>query len=56
MKENIDYVYIMCPVPVSMLKDLPIPFLQPAQPIPTQEDDDFVPLWYGNAKFPEDDT
>ncbi len=55
--EKSDYVYIMCPVPVEMLKGLPIPFLTNDMPsVPTREDETFVPLWYGNARFPEDDV
>ncbi|MBQ7876103.1 MAG: hypothetical protein IJ316_02325 [Clostridia bacterium] len=54
--EKSDYVYIMCPVPVEMLKGLPLPFLLNDTPaVPLSEDETFVPLWYGNARFPEDD-
>lgn len=55
--EKPDYVYIMYPVPVKMLSELPLPFLpsQDETTVPMSEDDSFVPLWYGNARFPEDD-
>lgn len=54
--EKSDYVYIMCPVPVEMLKGLPLPFLLNETPTtPIKEEETFVPLWYGNACFPEDD-
>lgn len=57
MDQKLEYVYIMCPVPVEKLKDLSIPFLQSESPfsIPLAPDEDFVPLWYGNARFPEDE-
>ncbi len=55
--EKSDYVYIMYPIPVEMLKGLPIPFLLNDTPaVPMSEDETFVPLWYGNARFPEDDV
>lgn len=54
--EKSDYVYILCPVPAEMLKNIPLPYpLDPKPPVPMLDDETFVPLWYGNARFPEDD-
>ncbi len=57
--EKPDYVYILYPVKTDALLKSDIfpvlsePDFSPAVPI--QENDTFVPLWYGNACFPEDE-
>ncbi|MBQ8003067.1 MAG: hypothetical protein IJ297_06460 [Clostridia bacterium] len=56
MNNNNDYVYIMIPVKAEMVKNLPLPFLGATPPeVPLAEDESFMPLWYGNSRFPEDD-
>lgn len=57
MNEKSDFVYIIYPVPVDMLRDLPLPFIKEEPPrVPLTDDDSFMPYWYGNARFPEDDV
>lgn len=52
-----DYVYIMYPVKMEKLKQMGLPFVkeEKTQPIEMVDEENFVPLWYGNACFPEDD-
>ena len=54
---NEDYVYIMYPVKVEKLKGLGIPFVVEDRKIEAEviDEENFVPLWYGTASFPEDD-
>lgn len=57
MQNNGEFIYIMYPVRVEKLKKLGLPFLTAEDKvIPIEEEADFMPLWYGNAKFPEDET
>ena len=54
--EKSDFVYIMYPVKVEMLEGPSLPFIETEKKqIPMIDEEDFVPLWYGNARFPEDD-
>lgn len=52
-----EFVYIMYPVPIEVAQKMSLPFLHGNEKvsIPTDEEQDFVPLWYGNARFPEDE-
>lgn len=55
---NEDYVYIMYPVKLEKLKNMGLPFLAPKEqksPVEIVDEEDFMPLWYGTARFPEDD-
>ncbi len=48
------YVYIMYPVELDKIKDIPLPIKENSI-ITVNDEEDFVPLWYGNAAFPEDE-
>ncbi len=50
-----EYVYIMYPVKIEKLKGI-LPFgEEKASPVENIDEENFMPLWYGNAKFPEDE-
>lgn len=58
MSDKPEYIYITYPIPADEAGRLPLPpFFRPAPapPFPS-EDESFMPLWFGNACFPEDDT
>lgn len=57
MSDKPEYIYIMYPVKIEDATKLPFLPLALRQPdfIPPDEEN-FVPLWYGNARFPEDDV
>lgn len=58
MSDKPEYIYIMYPIPIDEAKRLPLPPFSrsaPAHPF-SEEDESFMPLWFGNACFPEDDT
>ncbi|MBR5535226.1 MAG: hypothetical protein IKU60_01125 [Clostridia bacterium] len=56
MSEQPEYIYIMYPIPIDEAKNLPFFNKPPQLPSYLQDDnEDFMPLWFGNAKFPEDD-
>ncbi|MGM9552212.1 MAG: hypothetical protein ACI3XA_08165 [Clostridia bacterium] len=55
---NEDFVYIMYPVKIEKLKEMGLPFLTPKEqkpPVEIVDEENFMPLWYGTARFPEDD-
>ncbi len=53
---NEDFVYIMYPVKIDKLKELGLPFAKEESPkMEIVDEENFMPLWYGNASFPEDD-
>ena len=54
MSDGPEYVYIMYPIPIDEVKKLPI-FKPVFQPVSLPEEESFVPLWFGTARFPEDD-
>lgn len=51
-----EFVYIMYPVKIEKLKGLGLPFTE-EKPVLLEnvDEENFMPLWYGNAKFPEDE-
>ena len=53
-----DYVYIMYPVKIEKLKEIGLPFIKEEKrpPVEIVDEENFVPLWYGTARFPEDDV
>lgn len=54
---NDGFVYIMYPVKLEKLRGIELPFLEKENPaVPKTEEEGFMPIWYGNACFPEDDT
>lgn len=54
--EKPDYVYILYPVKTdALLNSGIVPVLPESNTVPMQDDESFVPLWYGNARFPEDE-
>lgn len=57
MQNKPEYIYIMYPIPIDEAKKLPfLPIGQPpVPPIATDDNENFMPLWFGNARFPEDD-
>lgn len=52
-----DFVYIMYPVSIDKLKKMGLPFVEAdeSKPIDIIEEENFMPLWYSSASFPEDD-
>lgn len=52
---NDDFVYILYPVSVEKLKGIVPLFENEVKAIPLSEDEDFMPVWYGTAKFPEEE-
>ena len=54
MSDKPEYIYIMYPIPIEDAKRLS-PTL-PLPPFTAPDDDSFMPLWFGNARFPEDDV
>lgn len=53
-----DYAYILYPVKTDKLKEIGIPVFDNEKnnkPLEIIDEENFVPLWYGTAKFPEDD-
>lgn len=58
MQRKPEYIYIMYPIPIDEAKNLPfLPIGQPPMPpIAADDNENFMPLWFGNARFPEDDT
>ncbi len=56
MQDKPQYIYIMYPLPIEEAENLPLPFKREASPPKIEyPSEDFVPLWFGNAKFPEDE-
>lgn len=54
---NEDFVYIMYPVKIDKLKGIGLPFQKEDKPpLEAVEEENFMPLWYGTARFPEDDN
>ena len=54
MSDKGEYIYIMYPIPIEEARRLFPPQFNPP-PAFTTEDESFMPLWFGNARFPEDD-
>lgn len=52
---NEHFAYIMYPIKIEKLKKLGIGFDEEKQVIEIEENENFVPLWYGTACFPEDE-
>ena len=53
---NDEFVYIMYPVKIDKLKAIGLPFFgENSVPLEKPDEENFMPLWYGNAKFPEDE-
>lgn len=45
----------MYPIPLEEARRLAIAPLSTPPAFITREDESFMPLWFGNARFPEDD-
>lgn len=57
MSKKPEYIYIMYPIPIAEAEKFPfLPFSKPSeQPFKIPDEESFMPLWFGNARFPEDD-
>ena len=55
MSDKPEYIYIMYPIPIDEARRLAIPPFSPPPAFIPPEDESFMPLWFGNARFPEDD-
>ena len=54
MSNKPEYIYIMYPIPIEEAQRLALPPFS-APPFVKPDDESFMPLWFGNARFPEDD-
>lgn len=60
MQDKPKFFYITYPMPIEMAEEFPMPVRHDEKSgaeasVPMGKEDDFVPLWYGNARFPEDE-
>lgn len=55
MSDKGEYIYIMYPIPIEEARRLSLPPFSPPHAFTMEEDESFMPLWFGNARFPEDD-
>ena len=55
MSDKGEYIYIMYPIPMEEARRLLPPQFNPPPAFTMEADESFMPLWFGNARFPEDD-
>lgn len=55
MSDKGEYIYIMYPIPIEEARRFFPPQFTSPPAFTTKEDESFMPLWFGNARFPEDD-
>jgi len=53
-----EFFYVTYPLPINMADKFPAPAKMPpakaSSQVPLSDDEDFEPVWYGAAAFPED--
>lgn len=59
MDDRPKFFYITYPMPIEAASEFPSPPVRHDKAendtVPMSREDDFEPLWYGNARFPEDE-
>lgn len=63
MDDRPKFFYITYPMPIEAAEEFPLPVRHDEKPlekplvkaVPLSGEEDFVPQWYGNARFPEDE-